>query len=439
MTASEPLVPALPAPRPAPAAPAQRPALRHNRDYRFLWSGSAVSALGSSITQFAYPLLVLMMTGSPGQAGLVGFAATAPNLMLPLHAGVLVDRMNRKHLMLACDAIRGVGLGSIAVALLLGHFWLWHILAVCLVEGAATVLAGIAGQAAVRNVVRPDDLDVAFARSEARDRAAMVFGKPLGGVLIGIGRGLPFLVDALSYVVSFAAIALIRAPFQRQAPASTGSGARPRATQEIREGVGWVLRQPFVRVATFLVAGSNLLFQVLFLAVIVLLHAAHASGTAIGYVLAAAGVGGALGSLAATWVRRNASLATVVIAANWIWAVLVPLVAVSRQPFLIGAAIAGLAFVGPLWNVAVEVYRLGITPDELQGRVSSAVTLVAFGALPLGSLAGGLLLDHFSGRTTILVVAAAMVLLALAATLSRAVRSVPQPARRKAAAQGGDR
>ncbi len=414
----------------APAPPgAGRPPLRRNTDYRMLWSGSAVSALGSSITAFAYPLLVLTATGSPAQAGLVGFVTTAPNLMLPLHAGVLVDRLNRKHLLLACDAVRGVGLASVAAALLLGHFMLWHILLVCLVEGACTVLAGIAGQAAVRNVVRPDDLDVAFARSEARDRAAMVFGKPLGGLLLGIGRGLPFVADAVSYLVSFVAIALIRAPFRVPAPQGTPQ-PRAKASTEIREGVGWLLKQPFVRVATFLVAGSNLLFQIVFLAVIVLLHDAHASGTAIGYVLAAAGVGGALGSLAATRVRRSLSLAAVVIGSNWLWALIVPLLAVSRSPLAIGCALAALAFVGPAWNVAVEVYRLGITPDRLQGRVSAAVMLVAFGALPLGSLAGGLLLDNLSARTTVAVSAAAMVLLALAATASRAVRSVPRPARR---------
>ncbi|WP_354644173.1 MFS transporter [Kitasatospora camelliae] len=421
--------------RPAEDLPDAPPPLGRNRDYRMLWTGSAVSALGSSISSLAYPLLVLAATGSPTKAGLVGFANTLPNLALPLHAGVLVDRFDRKKLLIVCDAVRALCLASVGAALLLGHFWLWHVLTVCLIEGAFTVLAGIAGQAAIRNVVRQEDLDRAFARSEARDRAAMVFGKPLGGVLLGMTRSLPFLADAASYLVSLAALLMIRRPFQARRTERPAE-ARPGAWTEIGEGVRWVLRQPFIRVASLLVAGSNLLFQALFLAVIVLLHQANASGTAIGYVLAAAGIGGAAGSLCATWFRRRLPLAAVVIGANWIWALLVPVIGLTRSPLVIGATVAGLAFVGPVWNVAVEVYRLVNTPDELQGRTTSAVTLVAFGALPVGSLAGGLMLDHLSGRTTVLWLAAFMVLLALAATASKAVRTVPAPgrARQEAAA-----
>jgi MFS family permease len=416
--------------RVAEEAPALPP-LRRNRDYKLVWTGSAVSALGSSISNLAYPLLVLAATGSPVKAGLVGFANTLPNLMLPLHAGVLVDRLNRKHLMIVCDAVRAACLGSVAAALFLGHFWLWQILAVCAVEGAFTVLAGIAGQAAVRNVVREEDLDSAVARSEARDRAAMVFGKPLGGVLLGLARSLPFVADAASYLVSLVALLLVRRPFQKQEarPAEGGPGV----LAEIKEGVGWVVRQPFVRVATVLVAGSNLLFQALFLAVIVLLHQAHASGAEIGYVLAAAGIGGAVGSFCATWFRRHTSLAAIVIGANWIWAILVPLVAFSRSPLLIGITVAGICFAGPVWNVAVEVFRYLITPDHLQGRVTSAVTLLAYGALPIGSLVGGLMLSHFSGRTTVLALSGFMLVLAVAATASRAVRTVVVPGRGKPA------
>ncbi|MEV8097875.1 MFS transporter [Kitasatospora sp. NPDC085879] len=414
--------------RPAEDLPAPPPPLGRNRDYRMVWTGSAVSALGSSITSLAYPLLVLAATGSPTKAGLVGFANTLPNLALPLHAGVLVDRFDRKKLLILCDAVRALCLGSVGAALLLGHFWLWHVLTVCLIEGAFTVLAGIAGQAAIRNVVRREDLDRAFARSEARDRAAMVVGKPLGGLLLGVTRSLPFLADAASYLVSLAALLLVRRPFQT-ARTERPAEARQSAAAEIKEGVRWVLSQPFVRIASLLVAGSNLLFQALFLAVIVLLHQAHASDTAIGYVLAAAGVGGAAGSFCATWFRRRLPLAVVVIGANWIWALLVPLVGLTRSPLVIGATVAGLAFVGPVWNVAVEVYRLTITPDEIQGRTTSAVTLVAFGALPLGSLAGGLMLSHLSGRATVLWLSALMVLLALAATASKGVRTVAVPGR----------
>src|SRR5262245_39702938 len=104
--------------------------LRRNRDFQLLWIGSAVSAVGSRVSSVAYPLLVLALTGSAADAGLVGFTATVPYLLFQLPAGALVDRWNRRWVMIACDIGRGLALASIAVAFYLDALTLWLIMIV---------------------------------------------------------------------------------------------------------------------------------------------------------------------------------------------------------------------------------------------------------------------------------------------------------------------
>jgi predicted MFS family arabinose efflux permease len=115
----------------------------------------------------------------------------------------------------------------------------------------------------------------------------------------------------------------------------------------------------------------------------------------------------------------------VVVGANWAWAVLVPLTALTGDPYPIGAVYALLCFVGPVWNVAVASYQLAVTPDAIRGRVLGVSSLISYGAIPLGSLLGGVLLDQFGARTTVWCLAGWMAVLAVAATVNRSVRQAP--------------
>ncbi|MEV8067281.1 MFS transporter [Streptomyces sp. NPDC085995] len=396
-----------------------KPLLR-NRDFVLLWQAAAVSGLGSNASSVAYPLLILALTGSPADAGLTGFIALLPQLLFQLPAGALVDRWNRRRTMIACDVLRGAAVGSVAAALLLHRLSLPHVLAVGFAEGTLTVCFRIAASAAVPNVVHPSQLAAALSRNEARARGAAMLGQPLGGVLFGLGRAVPFLFDAASYLWSLVGLLLIRREFQAGRRARTAPLHR-----DLTEGVRWLWRQPFLRTTTFLIAGSNLLFQALFLTVIVMARGGHGSSAAIGVMFGVAAAGGVLGSLVAPAVERRLSMRTVVIGANWVWALLVPMLLVVRDPYLIGVVYALMCFVGPVWNVVVSAYQLAVTPDAIQGRVLGAVGLIAFGAVPLGSLVGGQLLARLGADATVWVLAAWMVLLAATAALSPSVRSAP--------------
>lgn len=145
-------------------------------------------------------------------------------------------------------------------------------------------------------------------------------------------------------------------------------------------------------------------------------------GFTIGLIFALSGVGGTLGALTASWWMRKVSLPAVVIGCNVAWALLMPQVAYVRDTLALGALFAGMGYAGALWNVAAAVYQQKVTPDEMQGRLLSVATLVAYGTVPLGALAGGLLLDHFGATWTVLGLGGAMCLLALTAVASPSVR-----------------
>ncbi|GHF85262.1 MFS transporter [Kitasatospora xanthocidica] len=418
---------------------ADDPPLHRNRDFVLLWTGSALSMLGSTGATVAYPLLVLAVTGSAADAGLAGFTALLPLLLLPLPAGALVDRVDRKRLMIWCDVVRGAGALSIVLALALDRLTLTQILLVGFVEGSLTVCHELASHVAVPHLVPKRRLTEALSRNEARERAAVTLGTPLGGALFGVARALPFLLDAISYAVSVVTLLLIRKDFQAApggAPESDGAapesdsaadGAGPPAKPlaELAAGFAWLWRQPFLRTAALAVAGSNLLFRALFLVVVVLADERGASPTGIGVLLGVAGAGGVLGSTAASWCRRRLPLPAVVIGANWAWALLAVGLLLADDLYLTGALYALMWFVGPIWNVAVATQQLSTTPDHLQGRVSGASSVLSGGALPLGSLAGGLLLQWYGTGTALTALAVWMVLLAGAVTLSKAVRQGP--------------
>jgi MFS family permease len=224
--------------------------LRRNRDFMLLWSGQAVSELGTRTAWLAYPLLVLAMTDSPAKAGIVTFANRFPFFLFSLPAGALVDRWNRKRIMLACDAGRLVGALSIAGALLIGRASFVQVVVVAAVEGSLTVFVGPAEFAALRRIVPADQMPAAIAQNEARIYAGTLAGPPLGGLLYGLARELPFIADAASYAISLGTLLRIRSEFQ--------SSLRRRGSRihaDVAEGVRWWWRQSFLR-TTFLVSCS---------------------------------------------------------------------------------------------------------------------------------------------------------------------------------------
>lgn len=399
----------------------QPPPLRGNRDFKLLWAGAGSSFIGSRISIIAYPMLVLAYSGSASDAGLVAFCANLP-YVLQLVAGGLVDRLDRRRLMIACDIGRLAATGSLVAALAFGHFWLVQVAAVAFTESSLTILYRISERAAVRHVVRTADLPAALSGNEARERAAGLLGQPVGSLLFALLRWAPLVCTLAANAVSLVLLLLIRTRMQGERTVTASGGF----VKELWAGIAWAWRQPFVRVLAGLIAGTNTLFAGLSLALQYIVRQGGGSdgevGFTIGLIFTLSGVGGTLGALTAKWWMKRVSLSAVVIGCNVAWAVLMPQVAYARGPVALGALFAGMGYAGALWNVAAAVYQMRVTPEEMQGRVLSVATLVAYGTVPFGSLAGGFLLDRFGPGTTVLGLGGAMCLLALTAAVSPSVR-----------------
>jgi predicted MFS family arabinose efflux permease len=418
--------------------------LRRNRDFQLLWAGQAVSLLGSQTSKIAYPLLVLAITGSPAKAGIAGFAAMLGYLLFPLPAGGLVDRHDRKRIMISCDAIRLLAVGSIAVAGWAAHITYVQILVAGFIEGTASVFFGVAQRAALPMLVHPSQRSAAIGQNEARQNAAQLAGPALGGALFGLSRAAPFAADALSYLASLVTLPFIRAQMQAVSPAGPRSGsgsasavAAPRRLRaDLGEGLAWTWRQPFLRYSAFFAASVNILLQVLTLGLIVLARREGAPAAEIGIIVGCMGAGGLVGAFVAPWVQRTIPAGLTITGVMWIWAVLLALIVLIRAPLWLCPIVAVLGFVGPSWNVSVQAYRMQITPNELLGRTSSVALQVAWGVIPLGSLLAGFLLQDLSPKVAMAVVAVGMTVTAIAATALAPVRDAGRPTSGASGASG---
>ena len=396
-----------------------------------LWSGQTLSELGSQVSLVAYPLLVLALTGSPAKAGVVGFAKMLPIALLALPAGALADRVNRKHLMVACDGIRAVALATIPIALAAGGAPYALIVAVAFIDGSGFVVSYVAERGALRQLVPPEQLSEAVARNESRMFAAMLAGPPLGGLLFGIARAIPFLTDAISYAASTTSMLLIKTDFQEARVDSERGG--------LAEGLRWIWREPFFRACALLFAGGNPLFTGLYLLIVVLAKRHGASPVLVGVMLAIAAAGGLLGALLASGLGRRLSARSVLIGETWLIALAIPLLLLTHNAVLLGLIVAAAELLTPVTNSMVVGYRVALAPDRLQGRVQAASTLIAFSAGWLGPLAVGYMLQNTGSTATILVLTGWALVFATAAIITPAFRHPPtidqpqQPSDRAAA------
>jgi MFS family permease len=391
--------------------------LRRNREFMLLWSGQALSELGSQVSVVAYPLLVLAVTGSPAKAGVVGFARTLPIAVLALPAGALADRFNRRHVMVVSDGLRALALASIPISLAAGSVSFGLIVAVALIDGSGFVVSYVAERGALRQLVTAEQLGEAVTRNESRTFAAMLAGPPLGGVLFGLGRAVPFLADAISYAASTVTMLLIRSDFQ-EARDDTRPG-------DIWEGVRWIWRTPFFRVCALLFAGTNPVFTGVYLLVVVLAKQHGASSSLVGVMLGIAAAGGFLGALLAPWLQRRLTPRFVLMAESWILVLAIPWLLLAHNALLIGLIVALAELVTPVTNSIVVGFRVALAPDHLQGRVQAAATLISFSAGWLGPLAIGFLLENAGATATILALTGWVLLFAAIATTSRAFRHPP--------------
>lgn len=406
--------------------PQQQQPLWRNTDYMLLWSGQVVSSVGTQVSQLAFPLLVLALTHSPAQAGLIGAIRLLPYVIFSLPAGALIDRWDRKRLMILCDAGRAVSMASIPLAMLLGHLTLVQLYIVSLIEGTLFVFFNIAEVACLPRVVTKEQLTSASAQNYTTFNISSLLGSPLGGLLYSISATLPFLADGISYAGSVLSLFFIKADFQGERTMSTmGNISARKLWLEIREGMIWLWRQPLIRLMAVLMCGYNLVLNSSGLFIIVLAQHLHASSITIGLIFSAGGVGGIAGAGLATLVQKRFSFGQALVSVSWLTALLTPLLVFAPNVLVIAIVSFVFLLVFPSYDLLQFTYRIRLIPDTLQGRVNSVFRLIALGGQPLGIALTGLLLQIGGLIPTGIYFIASLLILAIATTASRHIRHAP--------------
>ncbi|HEU0027406.1 MAG TPA: MFS transporter [Ktedonobacterales bacterium] len=373
-----------------PDAAERMSSLWRNRDYLLLWSGQALSDIGGAVSELAFPLLVLAVTHSAAQAGFVEALRALPALFMTLPAGALVDRWDRRRIMLVCDSVRALSFASIPVAYVLGRLTIWQLCAVALLEGAFRVLFNLAKTTAVARVVTRAQLTAAVAQDEFVEGTTGLVGPSLSGALYTLGAMVPFLADVVSYIISLATLALIRTPFQgERAPTPRNMWA------DIGSGARWVWRQPFILTMTLMMGAGAFVHPGATLITIILAQRAGASAWMIGLIFAAFGVGAILGSWLTPRLGRQLTVGQSILVSRWYYALSWPFYALTPFPAALGAITFGAGIVEPLEDVAYFSHRLRLIPEDMQGRVISVCRLVPGVLRPLGLALTGFVIQQF--------------------------------------------
>ncbi|KOX19692.1 MFS transporter [Nocardiopsis sp. NRRL B-16309] len=403
-----------------------------------MWAGSALSGLGYVTLGLAFPLLALHQTGSPVTAGWIAAMGMVPRTLLHIPIGVLVDRRDPRAVMVAGHVVRIVCVVGLVGPVLLLDAPVALLGVAAAVHSVCATCHSTAATTAVPYLVPRGELTGAAAKNEARTHATQLAGRPLGGGLFAVAGGLPALCDA---VLSAASLWLaLRLPRIRPArPAATGV----RLLTDLSRGFGHLGRDRFLLLTTVAATVTNALFQMIWLVILTLGTQEGLSTFLLGVVLAASGAGGLLGSaLAPLLVSRNRP-GTMVTLCLWAWTGVTALLAFADHAdvawllVLLPVTWSGVGFVGAHLNVTVLTYHTTHLPPELLGRVTGTLRFFSGGALPVGVLAGGYLLEGVGIRATTLAVTAVIAVLAAVFTaatlvpgsLRRRLRRPRRPAR----------
>lgn len=403
--------------------------LRRHRDFRLLWSGETTGRFGAAVTSVSMPLIaVSTLQASTFQVGLLTAVAWAPWLLIGLPVGAWVDRHRRRPLMVSAATVSALSLGTVPVAAWAGWLSIWLLLAVAGLTGAAAVVFVTAYTAYLPSILEPADRPEGNAKLHGSASAAQIVGLGSGGViaqLAGAVSGL--LVNATTFLASLLCLVAIR---HRESPPLRPQAATTLA-REVREGLRLVVGDPWFRVMTAFSATSNLaLMGYQAIQVVFLVRTVGLAPATVGVLIAAASAGGVAGALLVRAVAARLGTARALLAfevALPLAGLLMPLTVAGSGVLLFavgGFAVAAGAVAG---NVLRISFQQAYCPPPLLGRLIATTSVISYGAIPLGALAGSALASLLDVRTAMAITTAGIPLAGLALLLSpiRHVRDLP--------------
>jgi MFS family permease len=419
------------------------------RDFRLLWIGETTSCFGSSISSVALPLVALtVLHASAFAVSLLTAAAWVPWLLIGLPAGAWVDRLPRKRIMMAADLVSLAAFGSVPVAAVFGVLTIAQLLAVAVLAGAATVFFDTAYRAFLPELVDHADLLEGNAKLQGSEQVTHVAGPGAAGLIAqAVGAVGGVVADALSFAVSAFCLSRIRptraAGQETRADAPGGTADAPKASaqprpernlrREIAAGLRLVIADPLLRVNAVFGCLSNLTltgYQAVL--IVFLIRDVHLSPGVAGLTLALTSLGGVLGALLARPVAARIGTGRAVLLGKLLlspFGLLIPLA--DRGPglalFVLGSVviIAGIVGGNVIWSGFSQAYY----PAEVQGRMSTSMQFVNYGAIPAGAVLAGSIASVAGVRETLWIMVTGLVLSSSVLLLGplRRLRDLPGP------------
>jgi predicted MFS family arabinose efflux permease len=362
-----------------------------------LLGGQLVSWLGTEITTIALPLVVLALTDSPAKAGSAAAIRGLAYILWAIPAGALVDRWDRRKVMVISNLGSGLAVGSIALALKLDNLSVIWLYIACAVEGSFFVFANLVRLAVLPKVVSEAQFPAASAQMNTAGQSSMLAGPPLGGFLFQtLGGFVTFLADSISYFVNAISVFFINIPLKPETVAE-----RKALHHEVRAAASWYRTQPVMRFLNIMTAGRVATDAGLYLLIVVLAKQHHASSFSIGLIFAVSAAGGIMGSMISAKVHARFQLRQLLVGVSLTSAVIFGLFAFAGNIFALALIAAVYYAVDPLFHLTTYTYSAKLIPDDMRGRVSSFTRLQVLAAHSLGFFISGLTLQYLGSSWTI--------------------------------------
>jgi hypothetical protein len=403
------------------ASPPVERARRLGRDFWLYFSGQSVSQLGSSFTIFAMPLLVYKLTHSATNLAITTAAEFVPYLLFGLVLGAVVDRVDRRRLMLRTAVGQALVIATLPVLSLLGVLEVWQIYAVTFVQSTLGILFSCGEFAAIPALVGEEELVTANARIMATNNIGPILGPAVAGALVAFVPVAQLLFfDAGSFLVSAGCLALIRRSFNAGMKPVVRTRSLIRSLlADVKEGLGYVWRHPVLRSISVMMALINFVYSTASAQLVLFAkRALHASNSEVGFLFACGALGIVVVSLMAGPIRRRLSFAVTALGALVVSGLaLTAMALVHSYPAALVLWGASSGF-GLLLNINTGALRQAIVPPQLLGRVNSVAQVLAWSAIPLGAIAGAAAINATSVTTVYACIGALSACIALAFAFS---------------------
>jgi len=409
--------------------------LWRHADFLKLWSAETISQFGTQVSQLALPLVaILVLDATAFEVAALGTIEFLPFILFTLPAGVWVDRVPRRPILVVGDLGRAGLLATIPAAYIADVLTLAQLYVVGFLVGICTVFFDVAYQSYLPALVEREHIIEGNSKLVMSQSSAQVAGPGFGGLLVEIFTA-PYavLVDAISFLGSALFILRIRKHEERPRAASH-DGEKPSLWTELKEGLRYVLDNPNLRAQAGCTATSNLFSNVAFAIFLVFaVRELELSPGVIGVVFSVAGAGSLVGAFTALRLSRRFGIGPTTIAVGMLWGPATLLMALAPAgndavPFLVVASLAS-GFSIAVYNIIQVSYRQAICPPRLQGRMNSVMRFIVWGTIPIGALAGGALGSWVGLRETIVIggVGGSLAVLWILLSPQRGLRDMPEP------------